>query len=129
MFERLFSDSFILKRYKKAGLAFGDMVSYLYMGECVGFPEALKRLKKWEAECARRGYRTISIDSFVESGGYGNPLEGLGARRAEGEDPIFHAQVYEDRFYGKVEPQVDLQKLLNDGVSQSGTYELPSTEE
>ncbi len=63
---KLLSDEGVKKRYKKAGAMFGDALSYIYMGECIGFEMLLDRLARWEEEYASRGYRTISLGAFVD---------------------------------------------------------------
>lgn len=123
MFERLLSDRKVEERYVRSGRIFGAAVSYIYMGEAVGFKKMLRNWEKREAEYARRGYRTISLDDFVESGGYGKPLLHTDAKRAEGEEPVFHARIYREEYLGKIEPMIDPFA----GKVQTGTYVLPST--
>lgn len=83
---------FVQWRYVDAGSAFGDAVSHLaYRGECVGFDEMRKTWGFWEREYARRGYRTLPLKVFVEHGGFGGPLTGLGEKRTEAEEPILYA--------------------------------------
>lgn len=45
MFEKLFSDKYVTKKYIEAGLNFGFAVSELYMGECFGFSSMLDNLE------------------------------------------------------------------------------------
>jgi hypothetical protein len=126
---KLLPDSSVETHYVRAGADFGDAVSSLFMGECIGFEKLLTRWGGWENEYARRGFRTVSIDRFVELGGYERSIDALlGRRRVDGEEPIFHAKIYSERFLGKVRPVVDIGKMMADGQPQSGTYTLPSTE-
>jgi len=116
------------KRYMSAGAKFGDAVSYIYMGECEGFESTLKTWGNWEQEYAFRGYRTVSLDDFIEFGGYGRSIDHLlGQKREENESAIFHAKIYSDNYLGKVEPTIELEKFLVDENPQLGTYTLPST--
>jgi len=132
LIEKLFppSDSTIQKRYIQAGASFGDAVSYLFMGECRGFEELFNYWADLEQKYADRGYRTISLDRFIELGGYGNPIgEVIGKKREKGEEPIFHAQIYKKEFLGKIKPAVDLNQMMKGGKAQYGEYVLPSTEQ
>lgn len=125
MFERFMTDAQVEKRYINTGNIFGDAVSYLYMGECVGFERMLARWEKWETEYARRGYRTLPLDTFIDCGGYGVPLRGIGVKREEGEAPVFHAKIYRGQYLGKMQPAIDPSKP----EVQEGTYTLPSTKD
>ena len=68
-FVSFLSDRTVEARYVRAGGRFGDAVSYVYMGECIGFKRMLHAWARWEKEYARRGYRTLSLDTFEEYGG------------------------------------------------------------
>ena len=126
---RLLPNSAVEKRYVGAGATFGDAVSYLYMGECIGFEELLNQWANWEEEYAHRGFRTVSLDRFVDLGGYEKPIDDvLSQRRENGEAPVFHARIYKEKFLGKVAPIVNLEGLITDGEVQTGQYVLPSTE-
>ncbi len=114
------------KKYVRAGSDFGDAVSYIYMGECVGFKRKRACWCRWEKEYARRGYRTISLDAFIECGGYGAPLQNLGARREANETPVYHAEIYRELYLGKVRPVFTPAEML-DG-ERVGICVLPSTE-
>jgi len=138
MFARFLTDKQVEKRYVKVGATFGDAVSYIYMGECVGFEKLLAKWEKWEAEYAKRGYRTLPLDDFVSYGGYGTPLKGLkglGEKRVEGEDVILHAKIYRDVYLGKVRPAVNVSEFMKPfgpdetfvGTYFVGTYFVPST--
>ena len=135
MLERFMTDKQVEKRYAEAGRVFGDAVSYIYMGECVGFDGLLAKWEKWEAEYAKRGYRTFPVDDFVAYGGYGTPLKDLGAKRTEGEEPVFHAKIYREVYLGKIQPAINLSELMRpteqneppESRAQVGTYFVPST--
>lgn len=92
---RLLPTSLIIKKYKDAGLDFGDAFSYLpAMGECIGFQKLLERWVFWEAEYARRGYHTIDLPSFVNSGGWGEELPRL-CVKADKKPELYGARVLE----------------------------------
>lgn len=111
----LFSDKFVTRRYLYTGGNFGDAVSYApVLGECVGFEELLNRWAKWEKEYAERGYRTVSLDDFIEYGGYGKPIDKLvGVKRQENEDPVLHAETYRRVYLGSIQPVLDMKRLLS----------------
>jgi len=128
LLKRILPMGLVEKRYVDAGAGFGGAVSYLYMGECIGFKSMLNRWAGWEQEYALRGYRTVSLDDFVKLGGYGKNIDTLlGIKRDENEEPVLHAQIYRKEFLGKVEPVIDIEKMMSDGQPQVGTYQLPST--
>ena len=126
--KRILPDFVVERRYIRAGSDFGDMVSYIYFGESEGFEQQLDKWEKWEKEYVSRGYRTISLDEFVELGGYGIPLDKnrLGQRRKEGEEPVFHANFYREHFLGRMKTVMDMEKLQR-GEKQIGNYVSPST--
>lgn len=123
------SDKEVQDNYVEAGADFGDAVSYIYMGECQGFEKLLSDWAKWEMEYSGRGYMTISLDDFVEYGGYGKPLKGLGLKRKPEEKAILHAEIYKKKYSNKGKPALDLKKIAETGEAQSGTYILPSTKD
>lgn len=131
MFIRLFayflSDKQVQKKYCQAGGEFGSAVSYIYMGECIGFKGMLKKWEMWEAEYIKRGFHALSIDDFVDYGGYGKPLNNLGVKRIKDEVPAYHAKMYRELYLGKVEPVVNISKMLESGKPVVGTYSIPST--
>lgn len=117
-------DEEVIIEYRQAGVEFGDVVSYIYMGECIGFDKMLARWEEAEREYAELGYRTISLDDFVSAGGYGKDLPVEEPRRV-GEAPVFHAAYYREHFLGKnmmvsVEP-------VGDSGAFTGQYVMPST--
>lgn len=124
------TNHFVQKRYSNAGKRFGDDVSYApAMGECIGFESDLNKWANWENEYANRGYKTVSLDQFIQAGGYGKPIDNLlGVKRNEGENPILHAEIYRNVFLGRINTAIDFDKLMTDGQIQSGEYTLPSTE-
>jgi len=124
---RFLSDKEIQERYVASGSQFGDAVSMLYMGECIGFEKMLGIWWKFEQEYAQRGYRTLSIDKFVEIGGYGKNYDFmLGQKREKDEFPVFHAELYRKNFLGKTTPLINPDSM--NGEPQFGSYMLPSTE-
>ena len=130
LLKKMLPDNWVEKSYLAAGAEFGDAVSYIFMGEGYDFKQLLKKWESWEEEYARRGYRTISLDRFVDLGGYGRPVSDLiYKKREEKEEPIFHSKIYREKFLGKVPKNVDLEKLLQDCKPQSGQYIPPSTEQ
>jgi len=129
-FRTLLPNSFVRKKYVDAGKNFGNAVSYIYFGESTNLGELGKKWGKWEKEYAERGFRTISLDRFIEFGGYDEPIDDLlNQKRESGEDPIFHSDIYLEKYFGKVKPVIDI-AAFKEGTkrTQSGTYELPTTE-
>lgn len=120
-------DEEVVQRYIDAGAIFGDAVSYIYMGECVGFEDRLKDWEEAEQAYAALGYRTISLDDFVSFGGYGKELQGLTVARDEGEAPIYHAVYYRVHFLGRCSPVINFDEMMKTGEAQVGTYAVPST--
>lgn len=133
MFNWLFkpNSKTVKTNYLKVGADFGDVISYIYMGECDGFARMMKKWEKWERQYAALGYRTISLDRFTDYGGYGRVLDDVWeVKREKGESPIFHAELFAKmrEETGKAKRHPAVTAALN-GESASGTYELPSTEE
>lgn len=127
-FKKLLSDKIVEKKYISAGEVFGDAVSYLYMGECIGFEKLFRRWAAWEKEYARRGYRTISLDHFVDAGGWGKSLDTyLGQKLNDGDESVLHAEIYRTKFLGKIKPVINLEQMMKDGRPQSGVFNIPST--
>ena len=125
-----FSDKSVEKRYVTAGANFGDAVSYSGMGSVVGFEDMLNSWAGWEKEYSIRGYRTISLESFIDFGGYGVKIDHLlGKKRAEKEQPKLHAQTYTAKYPQEPTPVINLEKMMKDRQPQAGAYQLPSTEE
>ena len=123
------TDKQLQENYLRAGGHFGDAVSYIYMGECIGFKKLLDTWARLEHEYADRGFRTISLDAFIEYGGYGKDITDLlGVQRDQDEKPVLHAELYRTHHLGKVQPTLDLGKMIEDKQPQMSTYQLPSTE-
>jgi hypothetical protein len=126
MIEKLYPLLILQKRYLDTGLTFGEAVSYIYLGECIGFKRILRNLEDLEREYAKRGFRTISIDDFEDCGGHGKSLEKLvGLKREPEEEPIYHAKLYKENFLGI---QSDIINRVMKGETVIGIYERPSTE-
>lgn len=121
-------DKDLEEKYVKAGGQFGSAVSYIYMGECVGFEDMLNKWADLEKEYAARGFRTVSLDDFVSYGGYGTEITNLNQAREVGEGPIFHAELYREHFLGKMGVSNIIQNAFETGEPQFGNYAVPSTE-
>lgn len=123
-FLKFLTDNQVTSMYEKAGVIFGNFVNYIYFGECIGFEEAFRRWEKWEAEYVRRGYKPLSVDDFRRAS-YGEDIsQKLHCLQPEGEEPRFHAQIYREKYLGKVERVIYLEV---DEV-QFGFYLPPTTE-
>ncbi len=95
--KKLLSTSAVEKKYLEAGRVFGDNLSYIFLGKCVEFEKNLDKLISWELEYAKRGFKTIPLNEFVEFGGYGKDIKNsLGKKRDAGEKPLYPAQNYKD---------------------------------
>lgn len=126
--KRFMSDKKVEKKYVIAGAEFGEAVSFIYMGECVGFESMLNKWAEWEEMYVNRGYRTISLDDFVKLGGYEESIDHLlGQKLEKDEKPIFHALIYKAKYLGKISPAFDWNKMMQDKKPQFGNYKLPST--
>ncbi len=120
------SDMDLADEYVRAGLEFGEAVSFLHLGECDGFEGLLDAWSRAEAVYAERGFRTLPLDAFVEAASREDcPLEGLLNLRSDGEAPAFHAPYYRANFLGKV-PEIDLDTYLRSEMTPS-RFTLPST--
>lgn len=129
MFEKLLSDEKVSKRYTKAGLEFGLAVSYLYMGECVGFSSMLNKLEKWETEYTKRGFRSIPIENFTNTAGWGHPLIGVNEKLNPGEKPVSYTKVYRENYLGKIEPAIDIDAMIANPQITTGTFAIPTTKD
>lgn len=68
-FVRFLPDWLVTNCYMKAGGIFGEALSCVGVaGPCVGFEKFFARWEFWEAEYARRGYRTVNIEEFYKLG-------------------------------------------------------------
>lgn len=119
----------VTDNYLEAGSEFGDAVSCIYMGECVGFSGLHEAWETWEREYSSLGFRTLSVDDFVSIGGWGkDPQEvGFGEMRREGEKPVLHAKYYREHYLGKVRRHPAISAAF-DGFASSGEYFLPTTD-
>lgn len=91
--------------YVRSGLEFGEAVSYLHLGECDGFEGMLAAWERAEQSYASQGFRTLSLDAFVDAAAREDqPLVGLFDRLEAGEEPVLHAPYYREHFLGKVVP-------------------------
>lgn len=118
----------VVAGYVMAGAEFGSAVSYIYMGECVGFEDLLRRWEDAENSYALLGYKTLSIDDFVHAGAYDIEIEPLLRQpRKVGEEPVFHAAYYRKNFLGK-HSMTDAVKKALAGEVAFGSYVRPSTE-
>lgn len=126
---KFLSDKSVEKRYASSGAEFGCSASDVAtMGECMGFENLLNDWAKWEQEYVKRGYKTVSVDDFIELGGYGRNINNLlGIKRNADEKPVLHAELYRQHYLGKIKPAIDLDKMMKDGKQQFGTYVNPST--
>lgn len=108
------------KKYIRAGGTFGYIVSQIHiLGECVNFEDFLKKWEILEERYAKKGYRTISLDRFIEHGGWNRPIdEIIGKKRDSGEEAILHAKIYREKYLGKLKPVINIEKMLQDGQPQ-----------
>lgn len=117
----------VISAYQFAGYEFGVAVSYIYMGECVGFEDLLKRWEDAESAYVSLGYRAISVDDFVSFGAYGIEIESkMKVPRKVGEQPVLHARYYRENFLGKLEACDAVSRAMRGEVSV-GHYQMPST--
>lgn len=93
---RFLPDWLVIYRYVQSGSNLGDAESYSFMGECIAYDRLMKRWEAWEAEYARRGYRPLSLFDFIDHGGYGVPLSGIGQKLSPEENVILHAKVWRE---------------------------------
>jgi hypothetical protein len=94
-----FSNDQVISAYALAGTEFGDVVSLIYMGECIGFDALFEQWEAAEQAYSRLGFRTLSVDDFVAAGGWGRDIDPLlRVPRKEGEPVILHAAYYRQHF-------------------------------
>ncbi len=125
---KTFANEEVVQAYVMAGGEIGSAVSYIYMGECIGFDKLLDQWEKTEKAYAELGYRTLSIDDFTGFGGWGKDIEQLLRQpRKEGEKPVYHAAYYREHYFGKMGMSSIVQKALQGEVA-CGNYEVPTTE-
>lgn len=125
---KTFTDDEKVEAYVTAGAEIGSAVSYIYMGECIGFDKLLDQWEAAEKAYSDLGYRTLSIDDFTSYGGWGHDIEPLlRVPRKEGEKPVYHAAYYREHFFGKVGMSDVVKKALSGEVAV-GNYAVPSTD-
>lgn len=73
----LLTDRFVAKMFWRAGINYGDMLSYAFMGKSVGFDRAKKQYEYWKKEYVRRGFLAPPIKEFIDAGGYGKCIDHL----------------------------------------------------
>jgi len=118
-----FTDEEKVTAYVMAGCEMGGAVSYIYMGEQVGFDKLLDQWETAEKAYAGLGFRTLSVDDFMRTA-WGHSIDGLlRIPRRQGEKPVYHAVYYREHFFGKI-GMLDIVKL----AIASGNYMVPSTE-
>ena len=119
---------YVVEQYLRSGALFGEALSYLYMGQSVDFEKFKQRWAMFERQYAALGYRTISVDDFIEYGGYGVLVDHLlRIRRKIDEPAVLHSDVFTARYSSGFEPAIDIQHLLDGGKAQTGIYRLPTT--
>lgn len=64
-------ERFVIYKYVSIGLHWGDLDSYLFMGEPYGYDSACKSLDFWESKYEKLGYVPIDREVWVGAGGYG----------------------------------------------------------
>jgi hypothetical protein len=119
----------IAQDYHDASARIGDALSYSYMGKPIGFEKMLAKWEKTEKIYADAGFRTISLDRWINYGGWGKTIEDVWMKeREENEEAILHSEIYQ-KVYNEPSREPDIQKLL-DGEAEtiSGTFYVPSTE-
>ncbi|MDD3263292.1 MAG: hypothetical protein PHT94_00165, partial [Candidatus Nanoarchaeia archaeon] len=127
--KKLLPYSIIEKAYVNSGFNFANAVNYIFFGECLSFESLLTKWESWEKEYQNRGYRTISIDDFLECLPAKKNIESLLREKIEGNEiSVLHSEIYRENFLGKVKPIIDLDHMINGGREiQFGICELPST--
>lgn len=95
MLIRLLPNWLVQVSYKDAAMDFGNASFEEPYGRNVDFTKDLRSWEWWEAEYARRGFRTIplfDLEDYVS--GATNKLAGLGIPRENDEAPVLHAKLY-----------------------------------
>ena len=103
--------------YLTSGTDFGEAVSDIELGECTGFEKMLEKWASWEKEYARRGFKTISLDKFIEQNYDNHSADKLSRiKRDKNEAPIFHAELYKKHYLGKTHPSINLSKVMDEKI-------------
>jgi hypothetical protein len=88
----------IVQQYREFGTAFGDSLSYAYLGnrqichrsKVYTYQEALDILDQLESAYAALGYRIISLDDWTDHGGYDKDIDRMWlCKRQSGEKPLY----------------------------------------
>ena len=89
----------IISDYRSFATGFGDGLSYAYLGEpsvqahngkWLNLEECLDYLDQLEEAYAALGYRVLSIDDWIDHGGYNRSIDAVWlVKRAEDEKPVF----------------------------------------
>jgi hypothetical protein len=125
--KQAFRNDEVIEAYIAAGCEIGQAVSYIYMGECVGFDKLLDQWETTEKAYSALGYRTLSIDDFTGTA-WGHSIDELvRVPRKEGEPEVFHAAFYREHFFQKVGMNEAVIKAMS-GEAAVGHYAVPSTE-
>jgi hypothetical protein len=77
---RYLPDRIVQQRYVRSGAIAGSSLSYIGIGNDIDMEKKIRTFEFWAAEYQRRGYQLLSRKQFVEYGGYGVPLTGLGKK-------------------------------------------------
>ncbi len=125
---RLLPDIFVINRYSAAALCFGDMESYCYMGEPVGYDTAFRKWNFWEKELIRRRYIPLSLDVLIQiGGGYSGPEMPEISKAAPGAEIRCHSEIRKQQL--EKDGPTQLHITFQDDNVIIGSYTLPSTEE
>ena len=127
--KQTFRDDEVVEAYMAAGCEIGSAVSYIYMGECIGFDKLLDQWEATEKAYSALGFRTLSIDDFVSAGGWGKDIaELVRVPRKEGEREVFHAAFYREHYFQKMGGMHEAVLKAMSGEVATGTYAVPSTD-
>lgn len=85
----------VITRYRQSGLDFAHALTDSMYGRNQMLPYHYLEWKFWEIEYARRGFKTIELNVFMEPQRY-RKIAQLDVRRAPDESVTYHAQSYLD---------------------------------
>lgn len=95
----------LVNEYRHFATAFGDALSYGYLGEAniqvksgrwLNEKECWNELDRLEVEYATLGYRIIDINDWIGYGGYGKNIKDLWlVKRESNERPVFTKELIE----------------------------------
>jgi hypothetical protein len=103
------SDKEVQDNYVEAGNKLGDVAGSISMYEMRKYADsdnALMNWVRWELEYSMRGYRTLSLDDFIEHRKCGAPLKDLAVKREPNEKIFFHASACRQNYYKKIKPGI-----------------------